>query len=182
MNKNRSDPLFLKICFFSYPDEVLTPLLSSYADVTQPSLLRPVQRHLISTKHITLDNTSIKLFLVDISTDPFVGSYRARNLVGSSAVVFVFSKNDTRFFDSTKDLFRKLKHHIPDLPLYIAFIGLLGDSDTIPTSTGQDLAHELGGDYFEMAPNDLQTFDTLVRSLARKGMEKYLDDLKGNAV
>lgn len=182
LDQDKYGPLVLKICFFSYPDEALTPLLRSYADIVQDPFLRTTLRHAMSTKHITVDNKSIKLLLVDISTEPYVGSYRARNLVGSSAVVFAFSKNQTRFLDSTKDLFRKLKQNIPDFPLYITFIGLLDDSEIVTTPKGQDLAHELGGAYYEMTSADLPTLDAILRSLARKGMKKYIDNYKSTSI
>ena len=175
--QERYDTPLLKFCAFSYPDEVFTPLLYAYTGDPQDPSYRTTTGHLTFIKYLQVDDAFIKLLLLDVSTQPhFFGLLRSLHLVGSSAAIFAFSKSDNKFLASTKVFFHKLKLNTSDPPLPIAFIGLQGDSEVVPTSAGEELAHELGGAYYEMLPHDLPTLETILQSLARKRLEKYFDD------
>lgn len=174
--QGNDDPYVLKISFLSYPDEVLTPLLRSYADVVQDSSHRSTLGFSFSTKSIKVDDNFIKLILLDISTKPYFGSISSSHFSGSAAAVFAFSKSNDRFFNSTKELFHKLKRDNPNFPRLLIFIGVLDKSEVVTTAQGQELTHELGGAYDEMTPDDLQTFDSIVQFLSLEWLLK-MDEL-----
>ncbi|MFX1514784.1 MAG: hypothetical protein ACFFC6_00605 [Promethearchaeota archaeon] len=159
----------LKVCLFCYPDALLSPALHSYAG----SKYYPTQRLSfgvdIPTKRIHLNNDKIKLILADISTNSSFAPQHPRlprYLRGASAVVFAFSKSNHRFLKAAIDQYLEFRQHIPDGP--IVFIGLFEEHEVVTHAEGQSLAQELGAEYFEMAVNDLQTLDLLLRSLSRK--------------
>ena len=62
---------------------------------------------------------------------------------------------------------KDFREHIPEPTVPIAFVGLHDESEVVPQAEGQSRAQELGADYFEMA-DDLQTLDTVLKSLLRK--------------
>ena len=171
----RSDTPIFKICVFSYPDEVLTPLLYAYADVGQDPSHRTTLGFLWFIKHIQVDDTFTKLVLLDLSTQPHFSSIRPSYFHGSFGAVFAFSKSNRSSIESIKELHPKFMQIASRFDVSKAFIGFQSDSAVVTPTEGQELAQELGGAYYEMVPNDLQTFDAIVRSFARKGMEKYLD-------
>lgn len=175
--QERYDTPLLKFCVFSYPDEVFTPSLVFYTGFSQDPSYRTTTGQLTFIKYLPVDDTFIKLLLLDVSTQPhFFGILRSLHFVGSSAAVFVFSKSDNKFLASTQDLFHRLKLNTSDPPLPIAFIGLSNDSEVVSTSAGEELAHDLGGAYYEMLPHDLPTLETILQSLTRKRLERYFDD------
>ena len=83
-------------------------------------------------------------------------------------MVFVFSKRDHSFVELAPDHYHEFRQHIPNPIVPVAFIGLHDDSEVVTQAEGQSLAQELGVDYFEMAIDDLQTLDAVVRSLVQK--------------
>ncbi|MFX1286593.1 MAG: hypothetical protein ACFFB5_23350 [Promethearchaeota archaeon] len=160
----------LKICVLCCPDELLTPSLCSYADRTPNSSTRSSLGVLapFPTKQITANNNNIKLILDDISTKEFFDKLRPTYFRGASAAVFAFSKADRTFFKSAIKHYHEFRTHIPDLAVPVAFIGLRADSEVVPQVEGQSLAQECGATYFEMAVDDLSTFDAVVRSLVQQ--------------
>ncbi len=170
--QGKGDGLVLKIILVCYPDELLTPLLLSYTDVVQDPSLRSTLGFVISNKQIEVDTTLIKLLLVDLSTGPHFDSRLSSYFGGSSAAVFAFSKNNHSYLDSIKDSYREFWEWRGHPALSIAFIGLHSDPEVVNTSEGQEVAKELGVDYYEMAIDDLQTLDVVLRSLSRKFLEK----------
>ena len=161
-----NDEYLLKIGFFCFPDDLLTSSLHLYADkVFEPSRRSSLGVD-IPTKHIKLANKDIKLILTNISTDPHFTPKCLYYFRGASAAVFVFSKSNRSFFDSTRTLVHEFYRHISDLP--ITFIGLQDDPEVVTFSEGQSFSQELGADYFEMAVDDLQALDKIIRSLSQK--------------
>ena len=160
----------LKICVLCCPDELLTPSLCSYVGSTPKSSIRSTIGVLtpIPTKQITVNNTNIKLILVDISTKEFFEKLRPTYFRGASAAVFAFSKSKHSFVESAIGHCHEFQRYIPTLAVPIAFIGLYGDSEEVTEVDGQSLAQELGVDYFEMVATDLQTLDVVLKFLTRK--------------
>ena len=156
-----------KICFFCYPNELLTPSLYSYAD-RKPSIRRIPGLNVIYSKkkYFKLDDTNVRVVLTDISTKPVYASVRPSYSRGAVAAVFAFSKGSDTFLESAISLFHEFRRYFPNVP--IAFVGLHGDSEVITHGEGQSLAQDLGVDYFEMAATDLQTLHTVLKSLLRK--------------
>ena len=69
-------------------------------------------------------------------------------------------------------MFHEFRRHIPHPAVPIAFIGLHSDSEVVTIVEGQELAQELGVDYYEMETDDLQTLDAVLRSLVQKILTK----------
>jgi len=156
------DEYLLKICVLCCPDELLTQSLRSYADGGMEPSYRFTLGFTVPIKTIKIDNNSIKLILFDISTGP-----TNPNLFrGASGAVFAFSKGNHSFVRSAIEHYHEFRQHIPESA--IAFVGLHDDSEVVTQAEGQSLAQELGVDYFEMAIDDLQTLDAVVRSLVQK--------------
>ena len=160
----------LKVCLFCYHDALLSPTLHSYA---RSKHYNPTQRLSfgvdIPTKQIHLNNDKIKLILADISTNSSFASQSPRYLRGASTVVFVFSKSNHSFLKAAVNQYHECKQHIPDVP--VAFIGLSEENEVVPLAEGQSLAQEVGADYFEMAADDLQVLDTVLKSLSQQVMD-----------
>lgn len=158
----------LKICIFCYPDRLLSPSLFSYADGGLDPLTKSTTGVNILPKQITVVNANIKLILTDLSTNPVFKVLYPNHIRSASAVVFAFSKSNHKFFDSAIALYHWFKQHIPHPVPAIAFLGLHSDPEIVSQKDGQALAQELSVAYFELAVDDLQTFDAVVRSLFQK--------------
>ena len=172
LDNTNADEYLLKILMICFPDEVLTKSLRSYAGGVSEPKQRLAFGVDIPTKTIKMDNNVIRLLLAYISTNPVFGPPRPSLFRGSSAAVFAFSKSNRSYMTSTKSMFHEFRRHIPHPAVPIAFIGLHSDSEVVTIVEGQELAQELGVDYYEMEADDLQTLDAVLRSLVQKILTK----------
>ena len=169
------DEYLLKICVIGFPDEILTASLRSYSDGPMDPSTRNSFGYEVPTKQIRLDNDLIRLILFDISNKHDFGRRIPGVFRGSSAAIFAFSHSNLNFIDSLKKWYYLFREYIPQPTVPIAFIGVHGDPEVTSTSGSQELAQELGGDYYEMVVDDLQTLDVVLRSLSRKVLDKRQD-------
>ena len=174
----------LFISILCHPDKILTPSLCSYAGVVVSDKRRLFG---VLTKVIQVDTTPMKLILKDTTTHPDEHPTRESYAYGSSAAIFAFSKSHLRYLASIKESYNEFKQchiHHPVLPI-ISLIGLHSDPEIVTTLEGQAAAQELGVAYYEMAVDDLQTLDVILRSLSHQVLEIrrkniFKGDLIGN--
>ena len=171
----------IKISITCYPDELLTPTVLSYSDDSFEYSKRALIGTCLPMKKITLNNNKFRLFLADFSTKPHFGApLRFSFLRGSAAAVFAYSKSNRKFLNSALTMYRWFKKHIPLPVSAIAFLGLHADPEIVSQKDGEALAQELHVDFYEMAVDDLQALDTILKSLLLKVMAQLQIEPCGN--
>jgi len=161
-----------KICVLCSPDDILTKLLPAYTEEISKPTKRIIGLDFYQVKNIKIDDNIIRLLLIVISTQFCFASSCPTYFQGASAAVFAFSKSKYSFVESTIGLFYEFRRHIPEPTVPIAFVGLHDEVEVVPQTEGLSLAQEFGVDSFEMAVDDLQTLDAVLKSLLQKVMKK----------
>jgi GTPase SAR1 family protein len=184
-----------KICLIGSPSELKNNWVRRFAEGKFTTSYLPTQGVDILTKQIQVDGNSIKLILVDITSQDSFRKSLASYYRGSSAAVITFDKSNSDSFNAVKDWYKEIKSIHLSIP--IALVGFITKKVNTPTflkiqrdrslpptkeelyeeliTDEQSLAEELGFSYYETRPNDTkiteQIFhDLILKTLGRKGV------------
>ncbi len=123
----------------------------------------------IDTRKILLDRTHVKLMLVHLWVPLLPNSLQ--HLKGSSyGVLFLFNKASPESFMQSQSLFHTFLTYTSNPQIPKALIGILSDSDAVPTESGQAFADSSGMAYYELPQTDSAIFEDILSTLARKAL------------
>ena len=158
----------LKICIIGTNFKLRDKLIRSYAEDYSDDRTHETTGVNISTHKVSIDNTHIKLILVNIAGQEFFGKLRPNYYRGASACIIVFDKSDRRSFDTVPDWLKEFQTHIlsPDIP--IAIVGINTKSKNVSNEEGNALADQLDLAYFETSYPKFRNAQEIFQYLARK--------------
>jgi small GTP-binding protein len=164
MNNNE---YLLKICAIGSWDVGKTPLIRRYAENKFDTNYLPTLGVDITTKKIILDETQVKLIIVDTAGQEFFGKLRPSYYRGASACVVFFNKNNRESFVEIPNWVNEfLKYIQPIVPL--ALVGITSDSNVVSTKEAKELAKSLNLHYFECQSKTCPLLVKVFAFLARK--------------
>ena len=167
----------LKICAIGSGSVGKTSLIRRFAEGKFTTNYLPTLGVDITTKKIHVNDSSVKLILVNTAGQEFFGKLRPSYYRGASACLIMFALNEKSSYDSIPDWLAEFRKHIPDSNVPIALAGNkkdLEDQRQVSKEEAETLAkannmtyHEtsamLGGDEID------EIFESLTRdALASK--------------
>ena len=160
----------LKICLVGHPSELKTKLIRSFVEGkwTQNRFPTPTLGVDITTKQIKVDDSNVKLILVDTAGQEFFGKLRPSYYRGASAAIITFNKGDRETFNAIRGWYKEFRRHIPSSSVPIALVGIITESEEVTTDEGQNLAKEHRSSYYETDVTDIETITTVVKELTLK--------------
>jgi small GTP-binding protein len=129
-----------------------TSLIRRYAEGKFDGNYLPTLGVDITTKKISVEDTHMKLILVDTAGQEFFGKLRPNYYRGASACLILFALNDRKTFDSVPDWLAEFQKHIPSPNIPIALAGNKKDleKDRVVTEIeAHKLAESLNLKYYE---------------------------------
>lgn len=148
---NKSEYL-LKICAIGSGNVGKTSLIRRYAEGKFDGNYLPTLGVDITTKKISVEDTHMKLILVDTAGQEFFGKLRPNYYRGASACLILFALNDRKTFDAVPDWLAEFQKHIPSPNIPIALAGNKKDleKDRVVTEIeAHKLAESLNLKYYE---------------------------------
>ena len=118
----------------------------------------------ITTKRIVVNNSPVKLILVDTAGQEFFGKLRPSYYRGASACSIFFDRNDRLSFQEVPNWIAEFAKYVPN-PVPLALVGVTNESHEVSSEEGMQLAQELNCSYFECpstnGPHVAKVFDSL---------------------
>jgi small GTP-binding protein len=120
----------------------------------------------ITTKKIQINDSRVKLILVDTAGQEFFGKLRPSYYRGASACSIFFDKSDLKSFESVPDWLAEFREHIPEVSIPLALVGLITNSEHVTAEDGQNLAKKLNMHYYEIRPTLLTQISRIFHDLS----------------
>ncbi|UCG02694.1 MAG: hypothetical protein JSW11_01630 [Candidatus Heimdallarchaeota archaeon] len=106
------DEYLLLICIIGIPDELKTRMVRTFAEGKFTTDYLPTLGFDITTKQIQVDNSNIKLILVDTSGQEFFDELRSSHYRTASAAIITFDKGDRDSFIAVKKWYKEFVNEI----------------------------------------------------------------------
>jgi small GTP-binding protein len=160
----------LKISVLGSPDELKTEFIRSFAEGKFDTDYTLVQGVDITTKKIQIDNSNIKLIIVDTAGKEFFGKLRPSYYRGASACIICFEKTNESL-KAANEFYHDFHEHIPDPKVPITFVCIkTGADETIP-SARQILAKTHKAKYYEWKKDGSILAEEIFRDITRRALD-----------
>ncbi len=162
-----SNEYLLKICAVGSGKVGKTALIRKFAENKFDTNYLPTLGVDITTKKIQVDDTQVKLILVDTAGQEFFGKLRPSYYRGASAVSIFFNRGDRLSFHAVTNWLNEFRKYVqPAVPL--ALVGITFGSDLVSSEEGKELAKTLNGRYFECPSTNGPYIHEVFESLSRQ--------------
>jgi len=121
--------------------------------------------HVIPTKKVIIDKTVVKLIMVVLAGEEFLGKLRPSSYRGASGCLILFDKGNAESFSSVPRWYDEFKNNVNDISIPVALVGIGADKDEITIENGQDLADQLKIGYYETRINDKYQITHILREM-----------------
>jgi len=148
----KSAEYLLKICAIGSGNVGKTSLIRRYVDDKFDGNYLPTLGVDITTKKISVEDTQMKLILVDTAGQEFFGKLRPNYYRGASACLILFALNDRKTFTEVPKWLAEFRKHIPSPDIPIALAGNKNDLDkdrVVTEIEARELADSLNLKYYE---------------------------------
>ena len=147
--------------------ELLQRLDQSGVRISEKELLLPT----ISTRRLRVNNIKAKVILMgtgedDLGEKPFGWKMHASYSRGAIAAIILFDKYDRWSFDRVRKWFDFINFQNKSLPLTL--VGIITEKEIVTSKEGENMAHELGMDYYEVSVSDEEAKSQILHKIVKK--------------
>jgi len=147
--------------------ELLQRLDQSGVRISEKELLLPT----ISTRRLRVNNIKAKVILMgtgedDLGEKPFGWKMHASYSRGAIAAIILFDKYDRWSFDRVRKWFDFINFQNKSLPLTL--VGIITEKEIVTSKEGENMAHELGMDYYEVSVSDEEAKSQILHEIVKK--------------
>ncbi|MHA2073692.1 MAG: Rab family GTPase [Candidatus Hodarchaeales archaeon] len=165
----------LKICAIGSGSVGKTSLIRRFAEGKFTTNYLPTLGVDITTKKIQVDNSNVKLILVDTAGQEFFGKLRPSYYRGASACLIMFALNEKTSFDAIPDWLDEFRKHTPDPKIPIALAGNkkdLEDQRQVSSEEARTLAETKDMKYHETSAKlGGEEIEEIFKALTRSALE-----------
>ncbi len=112
--KEEKNEYLLKICVVGTPSELKTNLIRQFAEGKFTTNYLPTLGVDITTKKIQVDDSYVKLIIVDAAGQEFFGKLRPSYYRGASGAIIVFESNEEGDISIPLEWIKEFRKHIPN--------------------------------------------------------------------
>ena len=151
--------------------ELLQRLDQSGVRISEKELMVPP----ISTRRLQVNNINVKVILVgveeeDLGEKPSGWKKPAMYFRGAIAAIILFDKYDRWSFDRIPKWFDFINFQDKSLPLTL--VGIIMEKNIVTSKEGENMAHELGMDYYEVSVSDEEAKSQILHEILKKRLNR----------
>ena len=155
-----------------------TKLNQEFGNLTTDSKFNP--DHMVTlgmdipTKLIRVNNQVIKLIILVLAGESFFKKLRSSHYRGAAGVIILFDKSNLSSLEDVNKWHQEASKVLSVASLPLAVVGIKTGEEKITSESGQRVAEELQGDYFETSLKDTKQVSSILKEMGKKILQEFL--------